>query len=791
MSDDLFCSACSLCRGDDGEIRPFVQGVGPVGARVVVVGDKPDDRDQLNLTCFSGTTGQILGMASEQSGFDIENAYVTLAVKHKPSGKKKPLKVHKDVCQKLLEEEIEVVDPELIVALGAVAWKMLTTHPSSDRARGCIMESRPEFGNRPVLATLSPGTFFHSGGEWPAFVADLSKAQSFLDGTLTEKGTELIIARSEYEALEIIAHLSQQDVVAYDLETTGDFVDGKIICFSFSDEPGWGYVIPMHSCGMVPVLEENKRVDAALRELFLESGVRWVDHFGAHDWKYLMRRWDIPGPVNRLACTGLMQHTVDENLRLGLGYLASLHTTMPPWKTKFEVEKKKLTGGRDCSYGDLPDALLQPYAGEDADGTLRLYRHYVPDLERQGLWNFFTDHVMPTADVFIQMENAGMPIVREAIQRQDVEMNLHLQRLNAQIQEAVGQEFNPRSPQQLARVLFEDIGLTPLKRTDSGEAWSTDDETLSALEGKHPVVALMQDYRTGETVRKMYLGDGPKGIQRNIASDGKVHSDLYLTGTRTGRAASARPNLMNLPKRGGIREVFEAPEGWKLLSADFSQAEVRYAAYAAGEQAMIDAFENDIDIHIKTAAQMYRIPVEEATDEQRDRAKVLNFGIFYGMGVSTLAKKIGCEESAAEGLLRDYCNGYPDLMAWLQLQVDTAIETGQVKNVFGRIRHLPPAFTNSARSHIEREAKNSPVQGGVADALWKALVRIARRLLAGGYRAHIVLTVHDEVLLLCPDEEIEEVSQIVKEEMERPLPVLNCVLPTDIEVHQRWQSEKD
>ena len=790
MSDDLFCSACSLCLGDDGEIRPLVCGVGGIDARVVVVGDKPDDRDQVNLTCFSGTTGRLLGVASDQAGFDIESAYVTLAIKHKPLGKKKPVKKHKDVCQKLLEEEIELVDPELIVALGATAWKMLTTHPSSDKARGCIMESRPEFGSRPVLATLSPGTFFHSAGEWPAFVADLAKAQSFLDGTLTEKDTELIIAQSEHEALEIINHLSQQDVVAYDLETTGDFVDGKIICFSFSDAPGWGYVIPMHGCGMVPVLEENRRVDDALRKLFLESGVRWVDHFGAHDWKYLMRRWDITGPVNRLACTGLMQHTVDENLRFGLGYLASLRTTMPPWKTEFEAAKRKLTGGKDCSFGDLPDALLRPYAGKDADGTLRLYLYYVSELKRQGLWDFFTDHVMPTADVFVRMENAGMPILREAIQRQDVEMNLHLQKLNTQIQAAAGQEFNPRSPQQLSRVLFKDLGLKPLKKTDSGDDWSTDDETLSYLAGQHPVVELMQDYRTGETLRKMYLGDGPKGIQRNIASDGKVHSSLYLTGTRTGRAASARPNLMNIPKKGGIREVFEAPEGWKIMTADFSQAEVRYAAYASGEQVMIDAFENGIDIHIKTGAQMYRIPVEDVTDEQRDAAKVFNFGIFYGMGVGTLAKNIGCEEHIAEGLLRDYCNGYPDLMEWLQLQVDTALETGQVKNVFGRIRHLPPAFTNPARSLLEREAKNSPVQGGVADALWDAIVRIDRRLRAGNYRAHMVLTVHDEVLILCPDKEIEEVSKIVKEEMEQPLPVLNCVLPTDIEVHQAWQSKK-
>jgi DNA polymerase-1 len=370
-------------------------------------------------------------------------------------------------------------------------------------------------------------------------------------------------------------------------------------------------------------------------------------------------------------------------------------------------------------------------------------------------------------------------------------VEIELEDIMEKIFVAAGERFNPRSNPQKAAILYDKLGLPEvLPRTDAGNR-STAIEAMKALSDQHEVPKLFVKFSKLNKQKTSYLGDTDKTIFSNIEDDGFCRTNWHLPGTETGRCSSSKPNLTNIPRGGGFREAFKAPEGWKMIEADYSQAEFRYAAYRAGEKEVIAMLDAGYDGHQASAAAIYGVPIEEVTPEQRSVGKTVNFLIQYGGGPGQLVKSAGVSHRKAELIIRKFFKKRKALQQHMREIGRQALnpDIRKVVNVFGRIRHLPVGFTKKARKHIIKEAVNFDPQGGVADTLWRSMILLDRWFEENQMLSYLIIALHDGLYILSPDDEVEEVVKKVEEIMTLPLPVIGAALPVDIKILDRWESK--
>lgn len=396
---------------------------------------------------------------------------------------------------------------------------------------------------------------------------------------------------------------------------------------------------------------------------------------------------------------------------------------------------------------------------------------------------------IPLSNVLARMENLGFAVDKQGIEDFGKMLKENIENLKSEIYNSVGREFNINSPKQLGVALFEDLALPCKKKTKSG--YSTSADVLESLKNQHPVVSMVLQYRTLSKLNSTYC----EGLLKVIGDDGRIHSSFNQTETRTGRISSTEPNLQNIPVRTELgremRKFFTAREGWVLVDADYSQIELRVLADISGDKNMIDAFKNNQDIHAITASQVFNMPLDFVTGEMRSRAKAVNFGIVYGIGAYSLAKDIGVTNKEAKNYIESYLKHYSGIDKYMHDVVEKAKDTGYVETVFGRRRYLPElsASNGMTRAFGERVARNAPIQGTAADIIKIAMIKVDKRLTEENLEARLVLQVHDELIVECPNHESMRVAMILQEEMEKAVS-LSVPLVADSAVGKTWYDAK-
>jgi len=448
---------------------------------------------------------------------------------------------------------------------------------------------------------------------------------------------------------------------------------------------------------------------------------------------------------------------------------------------------------KKATFDMVPVEEAAQFAAERADVTLQLSLAFAAELAAQdGLQNLFDTIEMPLCRVLARMERYGVRIDTSHLAELSTQFATRIEELQNQIFEAAGTTFNINSPKQLGEVLFDKLGLPAAGKTAKSGNRSTKAEVLEALAAEYPIAGHIIEFREATKLKSTYLDALPTYV---FAPTGRVHASFDQAVAATGRLSSSNPNLQNIPIRTAtgrqIRQAFIPADGNQLLIADYSQIELRIMAHLSGDAELQRAFREGFDIHRATAAAIFHLDPDEVTHEQRDRAKVINFGVLYGMGPQRLAREFEVSVKEAKDFIEQYRAAYPKVGEYLERTVEEAKEAGYVTTLLGRIRHLPELQSgrHMIRAFGERIAVNTPLQGSAADLIKLAMVHLDARLTDEGYGARMIIQVHDELVFEVPDSEVDAVTEIVRTEMEGAIE-LDVPLVVDVGVGANWVDAK-
>ncbi|WPO84534.1 DNA polymerase I [Chryseobacterium sp. JJR-5R] len=577
----------------------------------------------------------------------------------------------------------------------------------------------------------------------------------------------------------LVNNLLRQKVVCFDTETTSlNELEAELVGMSFSYKKGLAYYIPLP--------EDQSEVLQTLeifRPFFEKEDLVKVAHNLKFDYK-ILQRYNIT-VKGAMFDTMIAHYLLNPDGRHGMDYLSEIYLSYKPVSIETIIGKK---GKNQGSFRDADLRTQTDYAAEDADVTFQLYELFAPQLKKENLEDLFFNIEMPLMEVLAKMELAGISMDEKWLAQESIDLENDLRQLESKIFELSGEEFNMNSPKQLGEILFEKMGLDPkAKKTKTGQ-YATSEDILQKLSSKHEIIKHILEYRTYQKLKSTYVDALPSQIEK---TDNRVHTNFSQTTAATGRLASVNPNLQNIPIRTlrgqQIRGAFVAGEGKKIISADYSQIELRLIAEISGEENMIKAFQSGEDIHASTAARLFNIPLEEVSKTQRGQAKTVNFGILYGQGAFALAEQTGLSRSEAKQMIESYFATYPNLKAYMAEQVKKARETGYVETILGRKRHLKDISSNNfvVRAHAERNAVNAPIQGSAADVVKMAMIKIQKELEKEKMQTRMLLQVHDELVFESPVDEVELATNIIKMEMENAIET-QVPLLVEVGVGNNW-----
>ena len=438
---------------------------------------------------------------------------------------------------------------------------------------------------------------------------------------------------------------------------------------------------------------------------------------------------------------------------------------------------------------EIADTYLGQAGTEETHTIFTLYPVLKKELEGKKLTKLFDEIELPLCAVLADMEHSGFFIDQKALRVFGDMLSARIETVQAEIFSHAGREFNISSPKQLGQILFEEMGLPPSKKTKTG--YSTNVEVLEKLKHQHPMITKIMDYREWTKLKSTYVD----GLSKEIRPDGRIHSHFQMTVTATGRLSSTEPNLQNIPVRkelgAEIRKMFVAAPGNVLVDADYSQIELRLLAHVSGDKRMIEAFAHGEDIHTVTASQVFDVPPIGVTSEMRSSAKAVNFGIVYGISAFSLADDIGVTNAEAKQYIESYLSKYSGVAAYMKDIVEQAKKAGEVRTLYGRLRAMPELSSSNfnMRAFGERVALNMPIQGTAADIIKLAMIRVHDRLKKEGLAAKLILQVHDELIVECPEAEAETVAKLLEAEMQQ-VATLSVPLEAAAKIGQSWHDAK-
>jgi DNA polymerase I len=578
-----------------------------------------------------------------------------------------------------------------------------------------------------------------------------------------ERRYETITRWEDFERwLEV---LRKAELFAFDTETTSlDYMRAEIVGVSFAVEPGAAAYVPVaHVYPGAPDQLDRARVLAALKPLLESEAHGKIGHNLKYDAHVLLNagialagmRFDtmLESYVWNSVATN---HDMDSDAKRYLGL------------TTITFEDVAGRGAKQLSFDQVPLEKAGDYAAEDADVTLRLHQALWPQLESvPALARLYEECEQPLVPVLLAMEHHGVLVDRERLRAQSREFARELQQLVLQAHREAGHEFNIESPKQLQQILFERLQLPVRRKTPTGQP-STAEDVLEELAETYPLPRIVLDYRALAKLKSTYTDKLPEQVNERT---GRIHTNYAQAVAATGRLSSVDPNLQNIPIRRPegrrIRQAFVAPAGCVLLAADYSQIELRIMAHLSGDEALKAAFAEDRDVHQATAAEVFGVTLAGVTADQRRTAKVINFGLIYGMSPFGLARNLGIERSAAQQYVERYFQRYPGVKRFMDDTRIQARERGYVETVFGRRLYLPDIRSGNTqmRQYAERSAINAPMQGTAADIIKRAMIAVHAWCGRPDSPARLIMQVHDELVLEVRSERIAEVTQAVRERM--------------------------
>ena len=444
-------------------------------------------------------------------------------------------------------------------------------------------------------------------------------------------------------------------------------------------------------------------------------------------------------------------------------------------------------GKKRIEFDEVPVKNAAEFACELANLILRLMQVLRVDLDKLSVDALFEDVDLPMVEVLGDLAFVGMAIDVDMLETMASELSLELDRLSGEIYDLSGEPFNLNSPKQLAHILFEKLKLPPGRKTKTG--YSTNQSVLEKLSLSHPLPDKLLNYREISKLQATYVEALPRLVNETT---GRIHASFNQAVTATGRLSVSNPNLQNIPVRRElgqqIRKAFvPGKKGWVMLSADYSQIELRIMAHLAGDEMLVEAFEKSEDVHRHTASMVFNLPTDFVTDEMRALAKTVNYGVIYGMSPFGLAQQLGLTVREAREFIDGYFSTYPAVQTYVDDMVEWAREEGYVETMLGRRRYVPEIVSMNAkkREYAERIAVNTPIQGTASDLIKLAMIRIYKRLKVENLRAKMILQVHDELIFEVPADEVGAVERLVKEEMETAL-MLNVPIEVSVGVGANW-----
>ncbi|WP_299096072.1 DNA polymerase I [Winogradskyella sp.] len=692
-----------------------------------------------------------------------------------------------DVPVEFDEKDFEMCDPD-IEAVKTIFQDLEFRRLTENFLKTFAAEAEvTESTSKTADATISPSGKMSAGQKGTAGAGQFS----LFGGDVNEADTETSSASHIRKTAENTSHFYQsvasgmatklfiknlmnQTSVCFDTETTGlNPLTAELVGIAFSWEVGKGFYLPFPEDKT-----EAQDLIEELRPFFESETIEKIGQNLKYDIKVLAKyNIEVKG---KLFDTMLAHYLINPDMRHNMDVLAETYLNYTPISIETLIGKK---GKNQLSMRDVPLEKQTEYAVEDADITLQLKEHFQNELGEANTQTLFDDIEIPLLRVLAAMELEGINLDKDFLASLAEQLNNDIATLEKSIYDAAGEEFNIASPKQLGVILFEKMKLVDKpKKTKTGQ-YSTAEDVLSYLAKDHEIIQNILDFRGLSKLKSTYVDALPLQVEE---ATGRVHTDYMQTVAATGRLSSNNPNLQNIPirtERGRqVRKAFiPRSEDYTLLAADYSQIELRIIAALSEEETMIEAFNNGEDIHASTAAKVFNVAIEDVTREQRSNAKTVNFGIIYGVSAFGLSNQTNLSRSEAKELIDTYYETYPKLKNYISKQVDFARDNGYVQTVLGRRRYLKDINSRNAvvRGAAERNAVNAPIQGSAADIIKLAMIAIYNKLEVGNYKTKMLLQVHDELVFDVYKPELEEISKLIKTEMEN---AYKLAVPLDVEL---------
>ncbi len=579
--------------------------------------------------------------------------------------------------------------------------------------------------------------------------------------------------------------LTKAEIFAFDTETTSlDYMQAKIVGISFAIQPGEAAYVPLAHCyPEAPSQLPRDEVLAYLKPLLENPAKPKLGQHLKYDMNVLANhgvilqgvRYDTMLESYVLDSTAT-RHDMDS---LALKYLG---------RRTIHYEEVAGKGAKQIGFEQVPVETAGPYAAEDADITLQLHKTLWPRLQEQPrLRTLFEEVEIPLVPVLSTMERNGVKVDVELLRRQSEELTKRIAEIEAEAHQVAGESFNLGSPKQIQSILFDKLGLPVKAKTPKGQP-STAESVLQELALDFPLPRLILEYRGMSKLKSTYTDKLPELVDLNT---GRIHTSYHQAVTATGRLSSSDPNLQNIPIRTAegrrIRQAFVAEPGNRIVSADYSQIELRIMAHLSEDERLLEAFAAGEDIHRATAAEVFGVPLEQVSDDQRRSAKAINFGLIYGMSAFGLARQLGIERAAAQAYVDRYFERYPGVRRFMDRTREQAKQEGFVETVFGRRLYLPEINAGNAqrRQYAERTAINAPMQGSAADIIKRAMIDIHHWLQESGMRTRMIMQVHDELVFEAPEEEVGTLCEQLHQRMSAAAE-LKIPLVVDVGTGANW-----
>lgn len=610
-----------------------------------------------------------------------------------------------------------------------------------------LFGQQPEAEEAEVISVVQPGKNIHN----------------------TPHEYELVESESEFKAL--LEELNKNQEISFDTETTGiDANDAELVGLSFSVAPHRGWYVPVPAGDM----EKTKQILSRFENLFSDPSRTWVGHNTKYD--LLIFKWYGVEIKGKLFDTMLAHYLIDPDGKNNMDWLSAKYLNYEP------IHIEELIGKKGKSQGNMKDVELEKikeYAVEDADVTLQFKDIFISRLEKSEVKNVFEEVENPLVPVLVDMEFEGVKIDIEFLNEYSRVLEIEARVHEEKVYEAAGVRFNLGSPKQLGEVLFEKLKLDPKARKTKTGQYATGEDVLRKLAVVHPVADDILAYREYTKLRSTYVDALPLLINRKT---GRVHTTYGQAVAVTGRLASNNPNLQNIPIRTDrgreIRKAFvPRGEGYALISADYSQIELRIVAAMSGDPVMCEAFRNNKDVHTATAAKVYGVEEEAVTKEMRRKAKSVNFGIIYGQGAFGLAENLGISRSEAKTIIDNYKKEFAGITKYMDDMINYCREHGYVQTVLGRKRWLRDINSSNftVRGYAERNAINSPIQGTAADMIKLAMVKVHQTMKQKKLKSKMILQVHDELVFDATLDEVEQLKPLILDCMQSAMILPNGV----------------